>query len=141
MSPLRSRSCFLIDVTPRVTRCHQDSCSLTLCQVSGSSGQPLFSSVSVKRRCYIDPIGVTHLCAKKRKSRVKGVIKVPAVVSKMADISANEYLWRKYGQNQSKALLILGFGLPTTMNHYFDGATVSYGGKEMYRCSAVHVLQ
>ncbi|WZZ35529.1 hypothetical protein YC2023_018930 [Brassica napus] len=32
-----------------------------LSQVSGSRGKPLFSSVSVKRMCYIDPIGVTHL--------------------------------------------------------------------------------
>ncbi|KAK6781582.1 hypothetical protein RDI58_019378 [Solanum bulbocastanum] len=39
---------------------------------------------------------------KKRKSRVKKVIRVPAISSKTADIPADEYSWRKYGQKPIK---------------------------------------
>lgn len=39
---------------------------------------------------------------KKRKSRVKNVIRVPAISSKTADIPADEYSWRKYGQKPIK---------------------------------------
>ncbi|XP_059297948.1 probable WRKY transcription factor 21 isoform X2 [Lycium ferocissimum] len=41
-------------------------------------------------------------CSKKRKHRVKRSIKVPAVSSKLADIPADEYSWRKYGQKPIK---------------------------------------
>jgi hypothetical protein len=37
-----------------------------------------------------------------RKSRVKRTIKVPAISAKMADIPADEYSWRKYGQKPIK---------------------------------------
>ncbi|KAL2517454.1 putative WRKY transcription factor 11 [Abeliophyllum distichum] len=40
--------------------------------------------------------------AKKRKSRVKRTIRVPAISSKIADIPADEYSWRKYGQKPIK---------------------------------------
>ncbi|KAB2076176.1 hypothetical protein ERO13_A06G021100v2 [Gossypium hirsutum] len=41
-------------------------------------------------------------CSKKRKSRVKRVIRVPAVSNKMADIPHDDYSWRKYGQKPIK---------------------------------------
>nr|QIN97399.1 WRKY62 transcription factor [Isatis tinctoria] len=70
-------------------------------QVSGSRGKPPLSSVSLKRRCNSSPSSRCH-CTKKRKSRVKRVIRVPAVSSKMADIPSDEYSWRKYGQKPIK---------------------------------------
>ncbi|CAH8382891.1 unnamed protein product [Eruca vesicaria subsp. sativa] len=70
-------------------------------QISGSIGKPPLSSVSLKRRCNSSPSSRCH-CTKKRKSRVKRVIRVPAVSSKMADIPADEYSWRKYGQKPIK---------------------------------------
>ncbi|WVZ19267.1 hypothetical protein V8G54_006589, partial [Vigna mungo] len=41
-------------------------------------------------------------CSKKRKSRVKQSIRVPAISSKIADIPPDEYSWRKYGQKPIK---------------------------------------
>ncbi|XP_027329977.1 WRKY transcription factor WRKY51-like [Abrus precatorius] len=41
-------------------------------------------------------------CSKRRKSRVKRMIRVPAISSKVADIPADEYSWRKYGQKPIK---------------------------------------
>lgn len=70
-------------------------------QFSGSRGKPPLSSASVKRKCSSSPSGRCH-CTKKRKSRVKRVIRVPAVSSKMADIPSDEYSWRKYGQKPIK---------------------------------------
>lgn len=37
-----------------------------------------------------------------RKSRLKRMIRVPAISSKIADIPADEYSWRKYGQKPIK---------------------------------------
>ncbi|KAL5974093.1 WRKY Transcription Factor [Asimina triloba] len=50
-------------------------------------------SVSGSSRCH---------CSKRRKSRVKKTIRVPAISSKMADIPPDEYSWRKYGQKPIK---------------------------------------
>ncbi|CAL9103122.1 unnamed protein product [Musa acuminata var. zebrina] len=41
-------------------------------------------------------------CSKRRKPRVKRTIRVPAVGLKAADIPADEYSWRKYGQKPIK---------------------------------------
>ncbi|KAK8679629.1 hypothetical protein V6N13_145073 [Hibiscus sabdariffa] len=41
-------------------------------------------------------------CPKRRKNRVKKVIRVPAISSKIADIPSDEYSWRKYGQKPIK---------------------------------------
>ncbi|XP_010932879.1 protein WRKY1 [Elaeis guineensis] len=41
-------------------------------------------------------------CSKKRKLRVRRSIKVPAISNKIADIPADEYSWRKYGQKPIK---------------------------------------
>ncbi|KAH7435516.1 hypothetical protein KP509_06G067800 [Ceratopteris richardii] len=41
-------------------------------------------------------------CSKRRKSRDRKVIRVPAISSKMADIPPDDYSWRKYGQKPIK---------------------------------------
>ncbi|CAN6270720.1 unnamed protein product [Urochloa humidicola] len=41
-------------------------------------------------------------CSKRRKHRVKRTIRVPAISPKVADIPADEYSWRKYGQKPIK---------------------------------------
>lgn len=73
-----------------------------------SSGKP---PLSLKRKCNSmddaalkcggSSSGRCH-CSKKRKSRVKTVIRVPAISSKMADIPPDDYSWRKYGQKPIK---------------------------------------
>ncbi|GKV10270.1 hypothetical protein SLEP1_g21662 [Rubroshorea leprosula] len=74
-----------------------------------SSGKPPLSSL-LKRKCVsMDDAalkcgsspGRCH-CSKKRKLRVKRVIRVPAISSKMADIPPDDYSWRKYGQKPIK---------------------------------------
>ncbi|KAI3761147.1 hypothetical protein L1987_51555 [Smallanthus sonchifolius] len=80
-----------------------------LSQVS-SAGQPNLSSSSFKRKC--NSVGDSHTkcanstgrchCSKKRKSRMKRVVRVPAISMKMADIPPDDYSWRKYGQKPIK---------------------------------------
>uniref|UniRef100_A0A0D6QUH9 WRKY domain-containing protein n=1 Tax=Araucaria cunninghamii TaxID=56994 RepID=A0A0D6QUH9_ARACU len=41
-------------------------------------------------------------CSKRRKLRIKRTIRVPAISSKLADIPADEFSWRKYGQKPIK---------------------------------------
>lgn len=83
-----------------------------LSQVS-SAGRPPLSTSSFKRKCSsMDDAalkcssaggssGRCH-CPKKRKSRVKRVVRVPAISMKMADIPPDDYSWRKYGQKPIK---------------------------------------
>ncbi|KAD2805850.1 hypothetical protein E3N88_39227 [Mikania micrantha] len=101
-----------------------------LSQVS-SAGQPNLSSSSFKRKCNsigdshtkcANSSGRCH-CSKKRyrnsklmlvsklilnelncfrKSRMKRVVRVPAISMKMADIPPDDYSWRKYGQKPIK---------------------------------------
>ncbi|CAA7409328.1 unnamed protein product [Spirodela intermedia] len=74
-----------------------------------SAGKPPLSS-SYKKKCHAHgDLSGKHLlpgarchCSKKRKSRVKRTIRVPAVSSKPADIPADEFSWRKYGQKPIK---------------------------------------
>ncbi|XVF35731.1 hypothetical protein REPUB_Repub18cG0171600 [Reevesia pubescens] len=79
-----------------------------------SAGKPPLSSAPYKKRCHehdhSDNIsgklsgsgnGKCH-CSKRRKNRVKKVIRVPAISSKIADIPPDEYSWRKYGQKPIK---------------------------------------
>ncbi|KAF6161768.1 hypothetical protein GIB67_013845 [Kingdonia uniflora] len=78
-----------------------------------SAGKPPLSS-SHKKRCHEhggggDSLSVKHSlsdgrchCSKRRKSRVKKTIRVPAISAKMADIPPDEYSWRKYGQKPIK---------------------------------------
>ncbi|KAJ6730110.1 TRANSCRIPTION FACTOR putative-RELATED [Salix viminalis] len=75
-----------------------------------SAGKPPFPSSSSKRKCDSmdgaalkcgSSSGRCH-CSKKRKSRVKRVVRVPATSNKMADIPTDDYSWRKYGQKPIK---------------------------------------
>ncbi|OVA15888.1 DNA-binding WRKY [Macleaya cordata] len=79
-----------------------------LSQVS-SAGRPPLSS-SLKRKCMSSDdaagkcggsSGRCH-CSKRRKSRVKRVVRVPAISLKMADIPPDDFSWRKYGQKPIK---------------------------------------
>ncbi|XP_022768718.1 probable WRKY transcription factor 7 [Durio zibethinus] len=76
--------------------------------VPSSGKPPLYSSL--KRKCNSmddaalkcgSSSGRCH-CSKKRKSRVKTIIRVPAISNKMADIPPDDYSWRKYGQKPIK---------------------------------------
>ncbi|XP_045811861.1 probable WRKY transcription factor 11 [Trifolium pratense] len=72
-----------------------------------SSGKPPLAS-SHRKRCHeatvsgkVSSSGPCH-CSKRRKSRAKRTIRVPAISSKVADIPADEFSWRKYGQKPIK---------------------------------------
>ncbi|KAF8389400.1 hypothetical protein HHK36_026095 [Tetracentron sinense] len=76
-----------------------------------SAGKPPLSS-SYRKKCHehdhsenvsgkYSVSGRCH-CSKRRKSRTKKTIRVPAISSKTADIPADEYSWRKYGQKPIK---------------------------------------
>ncbi|XP_058755937.1 probable WRKY transcription factor 11 [Vicia villosa] len=76
-----------------------------------SSGKPPLAS-SHRKRCHeatvsgaasgkVSSSGHCH-CSKRRKSRVKRTIRVPAISTKVADIPADEFSWRKYGQKPIK---------------------------------------
>ncbi|CAO2840800.1 unnamed protein product [Amaranthus hypochondriacus] len=76
-----------------------------LSQVS-SAGKPPLSS-SLKRKCNsMDDSKCSASdrchCPKRRKSRVKRTVRVPAISLKMADIPPDDYSWRKYGQKPIK---------------------------------------
>ncbi|KAK4794093.1 hypothetical protein SAY86_012087 [Trapa natans] len=64
------------------------------------------SFTTVKRNCSSVDDGASsgrcHCSSKKRKLRMKRVIRVPAISSKMADIPSDDYSWRKYGQKPIK---------------------------------------
>lgn len=73
-----------------------------------SSGKPPLSS-SHRKRCHDATLSAGKAsssanchCSKRRKSRLKRMIRVPAVSSKIADIPVDEYSWRKYGQKPIK---------------------------------------
>nr|QCV57309.1 WRKY transcription factor [Fagopyrum tataricum] len=73
-----------------------------------SAGKPPLSTSSLKRKCTsVDDkcggssSGRCH-CSKRRKSRVKRVVRIPAISQKIADIPPDEYSWRKYGQKPIK---------------------------------------
>ncbi|XP_043714239.1 probable WRKY transcription factor 7 isoform X1 [Telopea speciosissima] len=80
-----------------------------LSQVS-SAGRPPLSSSSLKRKCNASVDAAAKCgtsstgchCSKRRKSRVKRVVKVPAISLKMADIPTDDFSWRKYGQKPIK---------------------------------------
>ncbi|KAK3439663.1 hypothetical protein EUGRSUZ_C04011 [Eucalyptus grandis] len=81
---------------------------------ASSAGKPPISSVPYKKRCHehdpSDNISGKHSgsgsgkchCSKRRKNRVKKVTRVPAISNKIADIPADEFSWRKYGQKPIK---------------------------------------
>ncbi|GAU15211.1 hypothetical protein TSUD_09490 [Trifolium subterraneum] len=74
-----------------------------------SGGKPPLLSGPSKKRCHdhgehsedVSGSNKCH-CVKRRKNRVKRTVRVPAISSKTADIPADEYSWRKYGQKPIK---------------------------------------
>ncbi|XP_027368859.1 probable WRKY transcription factor 11 [Abrus precatorius] len=68
-----------------------------------SASKPPLSS-SHRKKCHDAALSAKTSChcSKKRKSRVKRTIRVPAISSKIADIPPDEYSWRKYGQKPIK---------------------------------------
>ncbi|XP_068654526.1 probable WRKY transcription factor 7 [Aristolochia californica] len=81
--------------------------------VNLSTGRPPLSSSLLRRKCSSKSedfsvkcggasSGSRCHCSKKRKSRVKRTIRVPAISLKMADIPSDEFSWRKYGQKPIK---------------------------------------
>ncbi|KAK7329720.1 hypothetical protein VNO77_23896 [Canavalia gladiata] len=73
-----------------------------------TAGKPPLSS-SHRKRCHDATLSAGKVpssaqchCSKRRKSRVKRMIRVPAISSKIADIPADEFSWRKYGQKPIK---------------------------------------
>ncbi|XP_076941281.1 putative WRKY transcription factor 15 [Bidens hawaiensis] len=75
-------------------------------QVSSAS-QSNISSSSFEQKCdnshtgCVDSSGSGH-CFKKGKSKMKMVLRVPAISTKMADIPPDDHSWRKYGQKPIK---------------------------------------
>ncbi|KAL5074225.1 hypothetical protein RYX36_013209 [Vicia faba] len=76
-----------------------------------STAKPPLLSTSLKNKCHHEHSddfsgkrsgsNKCH-CIKKRKNRMKRTVRVPAVSSRIADIPADEYSWRKYGQKPIK---------------------------------------
>ncbi|CAA2955230.1 probable WRKY transcription factor 11 [Olea europaea var. sylvestris] len=66
-----------------------------------STGKPPISGKRCREHTQSDNISGRCHC-KKRKSRVRRTVRVPACSSKIADIPADEYSWRKYGQKPIK---------------------------------------
>ncbi|XP_010913713.1 WRKY transcription factor WRKY51 [Elaeis guineensis] len=114
-APLSSASSsFLSSITGdgSVSNGKQGSSLLPLVAPAASAGKPPLSSSS-KKKChghahsevaggkYAASGGRCH-CSKRRKSRVKRTIRVPAISSRMADIPPDEFSWRKYGQKPIK---------------------------------------
>ncbi|KAI4337007.1 hypothetical protein L6164_015469 [Bauhinia variegata] len=71
---------------------------------------PLFSNSTKRKYNSTDDAAVKKCssssgrchCSKKRKSKIRRVIRVPAISSKIADIPPDDYSWRKYGQKPIK---------------------------------------
>ncbi|KAJ6796309.1 putative WRKY DNA-binding domain superfamily protein [Iris pallida] len=86
---------------PHHHQMRRDSGSVCSMSHSGASAslKRKFGSVSEdgSARCE----GTCH-CSKTRKSRVKKMVRVPAVSTKMAEIPADDFSWRKYGQKPIK---------------------------------------
>jgi hypothetical protein len=78
---------------------------------SASCGKPpLAAGGGPKRKCHghahsenvAGASGGRCHCSKRRKSRVKRMTRVPAISSKAAEIPADDFSWRKYGQKPIK---------------------------------------
>ncbi|KAL8521681.1 hypothetical protein ACS0TY_011986 [Phlomoides rotata] len=72
-----------------------------------SAGKPPLSGKRCREHDHSDNVsgrtsGSSRCHCKKRKSRVKKTIRVPAISSKVADIPPDDYSWRKYGQKPIK---------------------------------------
>nr|AAD32676.1 DNA-binding protein WRKY3 [Avena sativa] len=79
---------------------------------SASCGKPPLAAAAAgpKRKCHehahsenvAGASGGRCHCSKRRKSRVKRMTRVPAISSKAAEIPADDFSWRKYGQKPIK---------------------------------------
>nr|QGX73550.1 WRKY family protein 2 [Cistanche tubulosa] len=72
-----------------------------------SGGKPPLSGKRCREHDHSDNVcgrtsGSSRCHCKKRKSRMKRIVRVPAISSKVADIPPDEYSWRKYGQKPIK---------------------------------------
>ncbi|GFP81623.1 probable WRKY transcription factor 11 [Phtheirospermum japonicum] len=72
-----------------------------------SAGKPPLSGKRCREHDHSDNIsgktsGSSRCHCKKKKSKVKRSIRVPAISSKVADIPPDDYSWRKYGQKPIK---------------------------------------
>ncbi|MCO5571295.1 hypothetical protein L7F22_025033 [Adiantum nelumboides] len=96
-SPMSSARSFLSSLSMDVSVSNQ---SFSQFQDRTASKRKCFSKGDgADAKCLIS--GRCH-CSKRRKSRVRRVIKVPAISTKLADIPADDYHWRKYGQKPIK---------------------------------------
>ncbi|KAL9231114.1 hypothetical protein vseg_006376 [Gypsophila vaccaria] len=68
--------------------------------MQSSSGILTFSTENASTKC-ASGSKACH-CSRKRKRRERRKIKVPAISDKIADIPADDYCWRKYGQKPIK---------------------------------------
>ncbi|CAN0873081.1 Probable WRKY transcription factor 7 [Linum grandiflorum] len=103
---------FISSVTGETSDSMQRSMSSSGFQLTHPShGKPPLSSSSLKRKCSsMDDTNALKCgssssrchCSKKRKSKMRRVVRIPAISSKLADIPADEYSWRKYGQKPIK---------------------------------------
>ncbi|CAA6675123.1 unnamed protein product [Spirodela intermedia] len=96
--------------------------SILLPSATLSAGKPPLSS-SYKRKCpahsdisgkHSGSSGRCH-CSKKRKSRLKKVMKVPAISSKVADIPPDEFSWRSTARSPSRGHPSQGYYKCSTM--------------------------
>ncbi|KAJ4880607.1 putative WRKY transcription factor 11 [Raphanus sativus] len=78
-----------------------------------SSGKPPLAGQPYRKRCLEHEHSLSEgfsgkisgspcPCKKRRKSRMKRTVRVPAISSKIADIPPDEFSWRKYGQKPIK---------------------------------------
>nr|AIR74899.1 WRKY17 [Nicotiana benthamiana] len=112
-SPANSFMSSLTGETESLQQSLSSGFQITNLSTVSSAGRPPLSTSSFKRKCSsMDDTAVKcnsaggssgrcH-CPKKRKSRLKRVVRVPAISMKMADIPPDDYSWRKYGQKPIK---------------------------------------
>ncbi|EPS59366.1 hypothetical protein M569_15442 [Genlisea aurea] len=95
---------YLLSLTGETQPSMSSGFQITNFSHSSSAGRlPISKSSSLKRKCHsMDDGGGKCHCPKKRKSRLKRVVRVPAISLKMADIPPDDYSWRKYGQKPIK---------------------------------------
>ncbi|KAJ6703739.1 WRKY TRANSCRIPTION FACTOR 15-RELATED [Salix viminalis] len=98
LSPIQPNACFLsLDGSGRITH-HSSSEGLP-----SQDDSSLFSkskSEETSAKC-LASTGGCH-CSKRRRLRIKKIIKVPALSTKLADIPPDDHSWRKYGQKPIK---------------------------------------
>ncbi|XP_047973909.1 probable WRKY transcription factor 17 [Salvia hispanica] len=102
-----SSSTFLSSITGEGSVSNGKGMFLTPAAPPISASKPPLSGKRCREHNHSDNIsgktsGSSRCHCKKRKSKVKRVIRVPAVSSKVADIPSDEYSWRKYGQKPIK---------------------------------------